>query len=119
MELRGENPRGNPARGVLIQTRMNRTLLALAAVLFLGWTTLAAGLLATLAGVPGVASRAHLHHAPVIEADEEPQCPRALTARPDSGVKECAWPESLEQRADQPGGYRPVQLRVEPTAAPI
>lgn len=86
---------------------MNRTLVGLAVVILLGWTTLAAGVIAVLQGTPEVSARAHTHRAPQ----------QVNTA--DSGVNGPSWPESLEQRADQPDGFRPGQLRVEPAAVPI
>lgn len=93
---------------MLIHERMNRTLIGLAVVILLGWTTLAAGVIAVLQGAPEVATHAHRHRVP----DEQ-----VNTA--DSGVNVPSWPESLEQHADQPDGFRPVQLRVEPAAVPI
>jgi hypothetical protein len=97
---------------------MNKTLVMLAAVLLLGWMPLAAGVMAVISGAPEVATHAHSHHQEPA-GGQDLDCASASTACPDSGVKECAWPESFEQRVDQPDGFRPGQLRVEPVAAPI
>jgi hypothetical protein len=58
-ELSGGAPGTAPAQGTLAMK--NTTLALFAALILLGWTSLAAGVIAVFAGQPDVSARAHSH----------------------------------------------------------
>jgi hypothetical protein len=50
----------------------NTTLMAFAVTILIGWTGLAAGLLASFAGHPVAVNRPHVHEQPASEVPDEP-----------------------------------------------
>lgn len=69
--------------------KTNLTLAFFAALILLGWTSLAAGVIAVFAGEPTVSSHVHPHKTPAVEpallSDSETPCPLRVEA-PDASV---------------------------------